>query len=32
MGVELLVAALTLIGLLITDVLYAAMDPRISYS
>jgi peptide/nickel transport system permease protein len=32
MGIELLVALLTLIGLLLTDVLYAAMDPRISYS
>jgi peptide/nickel transport system permease protein len=32
MGIELIVAALTLIGMLLTDVLYAAMDPRISYS
>jgi peptide/nickel transport system permease protein len=32
MGVELAVAALTLIGMLITDVLYAVMDPRISYA
>jgi peptide/nickel transport system permease protein len=32
MGVELIVAGLTLIGMLITDLLYAAMDPRISYS
>lgn len=30
MGVQLIVAALTLIGLLLTDLLYAAMDPRIS--
>ena len=30
MGVQLFVAALTLIGLLITDLIYAAMDPRIS--
>ena len=32
MGIELIVAALTLVGMLITDVLYAAMDPRVSYS
>jgi peptide/nickel transport system permease protein len=32
MGIELIVAALTLVGMLLTDVLYAAMDPRISYA
>jgi peptide/nickel transport system permease protein len=32
MGEALIVAVLTLIGLLISDVLYAIMDPRISYS
>ncbi|MFM8979280.1 MAG: ABC transporter permease [Planctomycetia bacterium] len=32
MGVELAVAALTLVGMLITDLLYAVMDPRISYA
>jgi peptide/nickel transport system permease protein len=32
MGVELIVAGLTLVGMLITDLLYAALDPRISYS
>ncbi|MFM8385414.1 MAG: ABC transporter permease [Planctomycetia bacterium] len=32
MGVELAVAALTLVGMLITDILYAVMDPRISYA
>ena len=32
MGIELCVALLTLVGMLLTDVLYAAMDPRISYS
>jgi peptide/nickel transport system permease protein len=32
MGVELIVALLTLVGLLLTDVIYAAMDPRIKYS
>ena len=31
MGIQLIVAALTLIGLLLTDLIYAAMDPRISY-
>jgi peptide/nickel transport system permease protein len=31
MGVQLFVAALTLIGLLLTDLIYAAMDPRISF-
>jgi peptide/nickel transport system permease protein len=30
MGVQLITAVLTLIGLLLTDLLYAAMDPRIS--
>ncbi len=30
MGIQLIVAALTLIGLLLTDLIYAAMDPRIS--
>jgi peptide/nickel transport system permease protein len=30
MGVQLITAVLTLVGLLLTDVLYAAMDPRIS--
>jgi peptide/nickel transport system permease protein len=32
MGVELIVAALTLVGMLLTDVIYALMDPRISYT
>ena len=32
MGVELIVAVLTLVGMLVTDVIYAAMDPRISYA
>ena len=32
MGVELIVAVLTLVGMLLTDVIYAAMDPRITYS
>jgi peptide/nickel transport system permease protein len=31
MGIQLIVAVLTLIGLLLTDLIYAAMDPRISY-
>lgn len=31
MGIQLIVAALTLIGLLLTDLIYAAMDPRISF-
>ena len=31
MGIQIIVAALTLIGLLLTDLIYAAMDPRISY-
>jgi ABC-type dipeptide/oligopeptide/nickel transport system permease component len=30
MGIQLIVAALTLFGLLLTDLFYAAMDPRIS--
>jgi len=32
MGIELIVAALTLVGMLLTDILYAVMDPRISYA
>lgn len=32
MGVELIVAALTLVGMLVTDLLYAALDPRITYA
>jgi peptide/nickel transport system permease protein len=32
MGVEMLAAVLTLVGLLITDVVYALMDPRIRYT
>ena len=32
MGIELFVAALTLVGMLLTDILYAVMDPRISYA
>jgi ABC-type dipeptide/oligopeptide/nickel transport system permease component len=32
MGVELIVAALTLIGMLLTDIFNAALDPRITYS
>lgn len=32
MGVEVLTAILTLVGLLLTDVIYALMDPRIRYS
>ena len=32
MGIELLASVLTLVGLLITDVVYAAMDPRIHYT
>ena len=32
MGVALLSSALTLVGLLIADILYAILDPRISYS
>jgi peptide/nickel transport system permease protein len=31
MGESLIVAALTLVGILISDVLYAVLDPRISY-
>jgi peptide/nickel transport system permease protein len=31
-GVELIVAVLTLFGILLSDILYAVMDPRISYS
>ena len=31
MGIQLIVAALTLVGLLLTDLIYAAMDPRISF-
>ena len=31
MGIQLIVADLTLIGLLLTDLIYATMDPRISY-
>ncbi|MEZ6007570.1 MAG: ABC transporter permease [Planctomycetota bacterium] len=31
MGIQLIVAMLTLIGLLLTDLIYAAMDPRISF-
>lgn len=31
MAIQLIVAALTLIGLLLTDLIYAAMDPRISF-
>ena len=31
MAIQLLVAALTLIGLLLTDIIYAAMDPRITF-
>jgi peptide/nickel transport system permease protein len=31
-GVELIVAILTLLGILLSDILYAVMDPRISYS
>jgi peptide/nickel transport system permease protein len=31
MGVSLISAALTLIGLLIADILYASVDPRVSY-
>lgn len=31
MGVSLISAALTLVGLLIADLLYAAVDPRVSY-
>lgn len=30
MGIQIIVAALTLIGLLLTDLIYAAMDPRIT--
>ena len=32
MGVELITAILTLVGLLLTDVIYALMDPRIRYT
>ncbi len=32
MGVEILTAILTLVGLLLTDVIYALMDPRIRYA
>jgi peptide/nickel transport system permease protein len=32
MGVALLSSALTLVGLLLADIIYAAMDPRVSYS
>lgn len=31
MGIALLTSALTLVGLLIADILYAAVDPRVSY-
>ena len=31
-GVELVVAVLTMIGILLSDLLYAVVDPRISYS
>ena len=31
MGIQLIVAFLTLFGLLLTDLIYAAMDPRISF-
>ena len=31
MGIQLIVAALTLVGMLLTDLIYAAMDPRISF-
>lgn len=31
MGIQLIVAMLTLIGILLTDLIYAAMDPRISF-
>ena len=32
MGIQLISAVLTLIGLLISDILYAVVDPRITYS
>jgi ABC-type dipeptide/oligopeptide/nickel transport system permease component len=32
MGISLIVAALTLVGLLLTDLFYAVLDPRISYA
>ena len=32
MAETLIVAVLTLVGILISDVLYAVLDPRISYS
>ena len=31
MGIQLIVAMLTLVGLLLTDLIYASMDPRISF-
>ena len=31
MGVQLIIGVLTMIGILLTDVFYAALDPRISY-
>ncbi len=31
MGIQLIVALLTLVGILLTDLIYAAMDPRISF-
>ena len=31
MGISLISAFLTLVGLLIADILYAAVDPRVSY-
>jgi ABC-type dipeptide/oligopeptide/nickel transport system permease component len=31
MGIDLMIAVLVLVGILITDIAYALVDPRISY-